>query len=170
MEIPRKDVIEMIKLCFMNISQFLSDARLIHSQKPRFDHSIALVQFAVEELGKASILRKKLQETQDDVIEVPDKLFGGRGSHQLKEKKAWTILSSELRILAEGAFDPQFFDPKFFATKNVELSHSERLRCLFVGFEEGTPRLGAAVESENLEKLVEGIEKEVERLKESWIA
>ena len=160
----------MIKLCFMNISQFLSDAKLIHSQKPRFDHSIALVQFAVEELGKASILRKKLQETQDDVIEVPAKLFGGRGSHQLKEKEAWIILSSELRVLAEAAFDPKFFDPRFFVTEDVELSHSERLRCLFAGFEDGTPTLGAAVESEKLENLIEGIEKEVERLKESWIA
>lgn len=169
MQIPRKDIVEMVKLCFVNISQFLSDAKLIHSQKPRFDHSVALVQFAVEELGKASILRKKLQETQDAVVEIPDNLFGGRGSHQLKEREAWTILSPELRILAEGVFDPKVFDPRVFVTEDVELSHEERLRCLFVGFEGGVPTLGVAVESEKFEKLIEGIEKEVERLKASWI-
>jgi len=88
--------------------------------------------------------------------------------HFEKLKEAWTILSSELRVLAEGAFDPKFFDPRFFVTEDVELSHEERLRCLFVGFKDGAPTLGVAVESEKLEKIIEGMKKEVERLKASW--
>jgi len=167
LQIKRKDIIEMIELCFMNVTQFLSDAELIHSQKPRFDHSVALIQFAIEELGKASILRKKLQETRDDVIEVPDKLFGGRGSHEFKEKEAWTVLSPQLRILAEGSFGSGFGSG--FETEDVELSHEERLRCLFVDFKDGVIRLGVAVDSQKLEKIIESTKKEVERLKASWI-
>jgi AbiV family abortive infection protein len=169
LKIPRRDIVELIKLCFMNISQFLSDAKLVHAQRPRFDHSVALVQFAVEELGKASILRKKLQETEDAIVEVPDRLFGGRGSHQLKEREAWTILSPELRTLARGAFDPKVFDPQVFLTEDVELSHEERLRSMFVDFDKGVPTLGIAVESELLQKLIEGVEREVEEFKASWV-
>lgn len=169
LKIPRKDVIELIKLCFENISQFLLDAKLIHSQKSRFDHSVALIQFAVEELGKASILQKRLHATKNNLIDVPDNLFGGRGSHQLKEKEAWTVLSNNLRVLAEGAFDPRYFDPRYFVTEDVELTHEERLRCLFVDFKNGAPTLGVACESQKLEKIIESIDKEIVELKKSWV-
>ena len=169
MRIPREDISLMIDLCFENISQFLLDAELIHLQSPRFDHSIAFVQFAIEELGKAGILRKRLLETTDDVVEVSDAVFGRvRGSHRLKENEAWTILSLELRVLARAAFDPEFFDPRFFVTQDVKLSHEERLRSLFVDFIDGTPTLGAAAEKERLTNIITSMKEEVETLKMSW--
>jgi AbiV family abortive infection protein len=157
----------MIEMCLLNSTQFLADANLIHSHNKRskYDHSIASVQFAVEEFGKASILRKKLQESEEDVIEVPYKLFGGRGSHQLKDNEAWTILSPELRVLARKAFEPDCFDPRFFVTNDVELSHEERLQCLFVDFKDDVPTLGVVVESDNFLKLLKGIEEEIDRFR-----
>lgn len=157
----------MIEMCLLNSSQFLVDASLIHSHKKRskYDHSVASVQFAIEELGKSSILRKKLQETEENIIEVPNNLFGGRGSHQLKETEAWTILSPELRVLARKAFEPDCFDPRFFVTEDVELSHEERLQCLFVNFKDDIPTLGVAVESDKFVKLLKGIEKEINKFR-----
>jgi len=153
----------------MNSAQFILDAKLIHSNNPRVDHSIASVQFAVEEVGKASKLREKLQESPEDIIDVSDNLFGGRGSHQLKEREGWTVLTNCRRIIAEEAFDPKDFNHRDFVTEYVELSHEERLRSLFVDYKEERVRLGAAFESEKLEELISCIEKEIERLKASWI-
>lgn len=167
MKIPRNFFVELIEMCLLNSSQFLADARIIHSDriKSKYDHSVASIQFAVEEFGKAIILRQKLQESEEDVIEVPNNLFGGPRSHQLKEAKAWTILSPELRVLARKAFEPDCFDPEFFLTENVELSHKERLQCLFVDFKDGMPTLGVAVESDMFVKLIEGVEKEINKFR-----
>jgi len=157
----------MIEMCLLNSSQFLADANLIHSQNKRskYDHSVASVQFAIEEFGKASILNKELQESEEDVIEVPNNLFGGRGSHQLKETEAWTNLSPELRVLARKAFEPDCFDPRFFVTRDVELSHEERLQCLFVDFKDGIPTLGVVVENDKFIKLLKGIEEEINKFR-----
>ena len=171
MELPRKAAIQMINLCLENSSQFITDAMLIHSllQDPIFDHSIASIQFAVEELGKASIIKKGLLKNQNERIQVPDNLFGSRGSHELKEKEGWSLLNKCSNILTKAAFDPDCFDPRDIVTTDVKVTHDERLRCLFVDYKNERVIFSVPFEKENLKTLIGCIEEELEKIKDSWV-
>ena len=107
MEIPRKDTRKIIDLCLLNVEQFLSEVKTIRLENQRCDHSVAYLQFGVEELGKVCFLRDTLLKSGDDPISVPNWRFGkDKNSHHGKDKEAWNILSQELKKLVEGSQAP----------------------------------------------------------------
>lgn len=173
MRIPRKDTADIVRLCFDNVSQLLCDARLIHSMKPKIDHAIALIQFAIEELGKASVLQHALDQTQED-IEIENEIFaktfggGGKKSHEFKSDEAWKNLDSRLKVLVDGYFDSSYFDSSYFDT-DVKLDPEKRLQCLYVDYRDGKIRFYDERDSRKLDSIIEGLESEVKRLRKTWI-
>lgn len=81
LKIPLDKVAEGADLCLDNASQFCSDARFL-SEKSSCDHALALCIFAIEELGKAILLKEKaayaLKDSDSAIIlknEKPEVIF-----------------------------------------------------------------------------------------------
>lgn len=126
-----------------------------------FDGAIALIEFAVEEFGRAVALREKL-ETGSEVVEK--KLFE---SHVYKYNKAWTVLPSELKTVYEGSFDVTIFDPAIFDAGKESISPGTRLEAIFVGYNEvtGEWKTGIRANKQKLERLVEAIREHINNFK-----
>ena len=133
-KIPRNLVQEGIDLCKKNVADYLDDARTIIS-KGRLCHAYLSVQLAIEELGKAIILREECQKSSTDPLSVDAAIFGkngGRG-HKMKAAKAWGLLDSTLKILHAGGFEKEGFS-EFSFDVDTEASHHSRLKCAYVDF------------------------------------
>jgi len=81
LKIPLNKVAEGADLCLDNASQFCSDARVL-SEKSSYDHALGLCIFAIEELGKAILLKEKatyaLKDSEQVIIlkyEKPEVIF-----------------------------------------------------------------------------------------------
>ena len=81
LKIPLNKVAEGADLCLDNASQFCSDA-IVLSKKSSYDHALALCIFAIEELGKAILLKEKaayaLKDSDPVIIlkhEKPEVIF-----------------------------------------------------------------------------------------------
>jgi len=133
-KIPRNIVQEGIDLCKKNVADYLDDARTIIS-KGRLCHAYLSVQLAIEELGKAVILKEEYQKSGNDPIPVDAAVFGkdgGRG-HKMKAAKAWEMLNPALKILHVGGFEKEDFS-EFGFDVDTEASHHSRLKCAYVDF------------------------------------
>lgn len=91
-EILRAKMQEGISLCKANVSDFLKDARLIIAEK-RLNHAYVIVEFAIEELGKAVMLSEALKKSKSDPVIVEGRVFT---SHKDKDDKAWTVLDPQI--------------------------------------------------------------------------
>jgi AbiV family abortive infection protein len=92
-QVPRARMQEGIDLCKTNISDFLKDARLILAQN-RLNHAYVITEFAVEEFGKAAILKEAWATSSTDPIVLGENVFT---SHKGKSAKAWTVLDPNYR-------------------------------------------------------------------------
>ena len=144
-----------IEFCRVNALAYLDDARMILS-KGRFGHAHVSVQLAIEELGKAIILREKRDEAYKKprmgYVKVESRLFGGPGSHKYKTEKAWTLLDPKSKTIHKRM-------PRLEGA-NTEASHSTRLECAYVDFHEESQLwwLGPVIDKPELEALIENIE------------
>lgn len=144
-----------IEACRINASAYLDDARMILS-KGRCEHAYVSVQLAIEEFGKAVILKERREEAFKKPgiwhVEVESKVFGGPRSHKYKAKKAWTLLDPKLKILHKRL-------PRLDRA-DTEASHSTRLECAFVNFYEESQLwwLGPVIDKPKLERLIENVE------------
>ena len=91
LQIPLSKVAEGADLCLENALQFCSDARVL-VEKSSYEHALGFCIFAIEELGKAILLKTKaayaLKESKDVVIlkkEKPENIFH-MSSEDLKVK------------------------------------------------------------------------------------
>ena len=75
--IPLSKIAEGVDLCLENASRFCSDANLL-IEKASYEHALGLCVFAIEELGKAVLLKSKAFETkrnsETDVVFKKEKL------------------------------------------------------------------------------------------------
>ena len=141
-----------IEACRLNALAYLSDARKILSIAHP-EHAYVSVQLAIEELGKAIILKKRAEEAFKKPgvwhVEIEDRLWT---SHKYKTKKAWELLDPKLRVIHKRL-------PRLDRTDTVA-SHSTRLECAYVEFHEESQLwwLGPVVDEPKLEKLIENVE------------
>ena len=132
-KIPRDKIPEGIKRSVEEIKCYLSEAKLL-IEKESLRHALIMVQFACEELGRASILKKKFEGAESgDIVEVEDILFGGRGSHKYKEDECWRLLEPKLRTIHEGAFNRRHFTRHFNVSE--VLNHKTRLDVSFIAWD-----------------------------------
>lgn len=100
-KIKRNDLVEGTKNCIFNISQLLEKAE--HATEKDSDNSIALglYSFAIEEFGKALLLKEYLSKNKKE-YKVSKDLFTGRESHNLKFDKALENLPIECKYAVPG--------------------------------------------------------------------
>jgi AbiV family abortive infection protein len=159
-EIPKAKIQEGIDLCKSNVVDFLKDAKLIIAEK-RLNHAYVMVEFAIEEFGKAILLKEALEQNKSDPIIVKESVFK---SHKQKDEKAWNVLDSKYKtIYDEGDFDDDGFDYKDFVT-DTKAGHETRLHCAFVDFCYGNWYLGRNIKENLLNDLIKHIEDKLSRI------
>jgi len=152
---------EGIDLCKANVIDFLKDAKLIIAEK-RLNHAYVSVEYAIEEFGKAEILKEVLQSSEGDPMIVSARVFK---SHKYKDDKAWTILDPKFKTIydEESDFDDTDFDYKDFQT-DTKASHATRLHCAFVDCDHSGWYLGRNLNEELLNNLINHIEERLSRI------
>jgi AbiV family abortive infection protein len=135
--------------------QKLDDAELLISMQS-FEDAVILIQFAVEEFGKAVALRENLEKGNE---QVEDDLFK---NHLYKENKAWSVLPGDLKTIFEGTFSPQDFSPQDFETEKETISHKTRINATFVDWLAGNWKTGVQAEPDKLLRLIKGLRNEIE--------
>lgn len=157
--IPRDRMETGIKLCLSRVSEYLLDAerlsdRLDAGQGTLQDAAI-LVTFAVEELGKAIILRKRSEEQIGaDIVKVEHQVFGGRDAHEHKQSEAFRLIDSSLKRLHRAGFGPGFGPG--FDIHNVDISPDIRLQLSFIDFKNSDWSQPPPVEPRRLKALIIG--------------
>lgn len=164
-KIPKNLVQKGVELCKKNVADYLDDARTIIS-KGRLCHAYLSVQLAIEELGKAVILREEYQKSGSEPILVDAAVFGkdgGRG-HKMKAAKAWEMLDPALKTLHVGGFEKGFSE--FGFDVDTEASHHSRLKCAYVDFieEEQLWWVGETLDELKVLTLIDNINEALKKL------
>lgn len=101
MIIPLDKIQEGILISLRKCEEHLSAAELL-IQKDFANDAVALVEFALEELGRAVVLRDKLKDRNEN---IENELFT---SHPFKYNKAWSILPEDLKTIYLSSHGPLF--------------------------------------------------------------
>lgn len=122
-----------------SIFAFLSTAEIL-LKSDNLDHVAIIVEFAIEEFGKALMLKDEY-EKRTDPVQVADSVFT---SHHRKSERAWksgapSALDSKFRMISDGGFErsddgKQGFSRAFEQVINI--SHYIRLECAFVDYDD----------------------------------
>ncbi len=158
--IPREKIETGIACCLIRVSEYLLDAeRLVEPQNAgqgTLQDAAILVTFAVEELGKAVILRKRSEEqVEAQTIVVEHQVFGGRDAHEHKQYEALKLIDANLKRLHKAAFSPEVFG-RDFDIHDVDISPDTRLQLSFIDFENGDWSLPPPLEPKRLRALIIG--------------
>ena len=97
-KIPKAKIEEGIKLSLKKSIEHLDGVNAL-IDKNLLNDSVALMEFAIEEFGRAVYLRERLQlglETFGDSIQH------GKKAHDLKYEKAFTVLPEDLKTIWKG--------------------------------------------------------------------
>lgn len=137
-EIPRAKIQQGVDLCKKNIFVFLSTAEIL-LKSDNLGHAAMNVEFAIEEFGKALMLKDEY-EKRTDPVQVADSVFR---SHHRKSERAWksgdpSALDSKFKMISDGGFErsddgKQGFSRAF--TQVINITHYIRLECAFVDYD-----------------------------------
>ena len=155
--ISREKVEAGIRLCLNRVSEYLLDAEHLTTKADTSDGTLQnttiLLTFAVEELGKAIILRKRCEEQPSaELVEVEYEAFGGRNAREHKQSEAFKLIDARLRQLHQG---------RDSGMDDVGVSVDTRLKLSFVDFENGEWMTPPPIEPERLRALIEGTKEAV---------
>ena len=147
------------KICIKTTQRLLESSLSLLENSANLDHALGLYTFAVEEFGKAVLLKEQIDD--DSIIKkIPKEVFGiskkGTG-HNIKFKKAKEILPDECIILEIGEYlsIPSGKDMeqslgkikgKLHITANttgtfltdVMMNFAVRMRCFYVDWDENS--------------------------------
>lgn len=153
--IPLDKIKEGIEHSLNKSSQHLEGAEACISIG-NLDAAVILLEFAIEEFGRAVVLRENYKASSG---EVDSKL---ERDHNYKYDKAWTVLPPELKHITHGMFDPNFFDPRMFDTGR-QISHSARLEAAFVRYDKTFGKWRTAVQANErlVTRLIDGIRQQI---------
>ncbi len=158
-QIPREKIENGITLCLNRVSEYLLDAEGLSNQSASqgtLQNAAILVTFAIEELGKAVILRKRSgDQSNAEIVHVEREAFGGRDAREHKQSEAFTQIDAKLKLLPRAIFSAAAFGPDF-NTKDVDISPDTRLELSFVDFENGDWSRSPPIEPRRLKALVIG--------------
>jgi len=159
-QIPRGKIETGITRCLSRVSGYLLDAeRLIEPQtagQGSLQNATILLTFAIEELGKAVILRMRSEEKpQTETVVVEHQVFGGRDAHEHKQSEAFKLIDASLKRLHNAAFSATAFGPDF-DIEDVDISPATRLELSFIDFNDGDWSSPPPVEPKRLRALIIG--------------
>ena len=150
--IPRKKVEAGITLCLNKVDEYLLDAEHLISQRDPSEGTLhnttILLTFAVEELGKAIILRKRCEEQPSaELVQVEYEAFGGRDARDHKQSEAFKLIDVILR---------QLHHRQDSGMEDVGVSPDTRLKLSFVDFEDGGWLSPTSIEPQRLRAIIVG--------------
>lgn len=137
-QIPLHKVDFGINLILSNVHAFIEDARLLLNHS-RIAHVIGLLEFAIQELGKAELIRRQFHsemELREKKIESGEVMhprcvrINGFYSHDKKHKAGIKLLPKNVRKIEKWIFEP--LAEGGFASEDVKISESERRADLYV--------------------------------------
>jgi len=158
--IPREKIETGITLCLSRVSEYLQDAGgLIVQQnvsQGTLQDAAVLLTLAIEELGKAIILRMRSEEqATSELVQVEHQVFGGRDAHEHKQSESFKLIDAKLKRLHRAAFSREAFGPDF-DINDVDVSTDTRLKLSFVDFEDGEWSRPPPIEPKRLRALIVG--------------
>lgn len=125
------------------------------------DSAIGLTVFAIEEFGRAVVLRENLETGSEEV----DKRINT--NHDFKWNKAFTILPRKFKTIHTGGFDPKGFDPVAFDTEDESITHEIRMRAVYVDYDESNDEwiTSTRVDKSFLKRAIEGIREHIKNFR-----
>jgi len=165
-KIPLEKLREGIQYSLKKSEEHLVGAEVL-IERNLLSGAVALIEFAIEEFGRAQALREKLRKGSED---VERSLFS---SHDYKYEKAWTVLPEELKTIYEGTFDTAVLGEATLGemalgetVSGVEketISPRTRLDATFVNYDEHEKewKVGVPAEKEKLEIIIKGIREHI---------
>lgn len=149
-KIPISEVIKGIRYCQFNALSYLKDARIILQEK-RPEHAYVNVQFAIEELGKAILLKERAEAWKNDTNEISIKVVEEWKNHDYKTNKAFQVINPKLKILHKRTR---------LDKADTKVSNVTRLECGFAEFKEDSNIwwLGPVIDKPALEALINNVE------------
>jgi hypothetical protein len=111
------------------------------------------VQFSIEELGKAVLLKERAEEAlKNHADEISIRVTEEWKNHDYKTVKAFSIINPKLKILHRKTR---------LDKTDTEVSNATRLECGFVEFKEDSNIwwLGPVIDKPTLEALINNVEK-----------
>lgn len=153
------------RACLEN-ADTLIDSALVLLDAGRGRHAAILFFHAIEEFGKALILKEAL----DGGRVVPTGPREAFRDHRQKVEAAKAELPAEYMTLRRAAFDPRVFDPKVFDATDTLAEFEEKLRALYVDWDEERAgwRRQLNVEPEIVRKSAEGLRTVIQRMRREW--
>ena len=147
-----------ISLALEKAEQHFSSAEALVSMDS-LDDAIILIEFGIEEFGRAVALREKLKQGSEEIEK--DLLR----SHKYKYDKAWSVLPQELKTIYQGNFDPAIFDPRIFDAGRETISPATRLDAGFVNYDPQSKewKTGVRVETEKIQQIIEEFRKRIKK-------
>ena len=151
---------EGIKLALEKCEEHLASAEIL-TTRDDLSNAAALIEFAIEEFGRAVALIEKLKTGSE---EIDRKLFT---SHDYKYEKAWTVLSSDLKTVYEGTFDVSAFNKAYFDVGKETISPRTRLDATYVNYDEKNQewKVGIRADKEKLRSIINGIRESIKNLR-----
>lgn len=152
--ITSEKVVEGIGKILTNAYRYVKDSKLL-LKDGSIEHAVVCAVFAAEELAKASMLSRQLEEHEGEpFIEV-----AGFLDHPYKLREAKRLLGDALII--ETSRIGLIRIPFRVGAPDVEVSHPIRLLCAFVDFEDGEWKFGTDYNPYMLLDLLKGIEEKL---------
>jgi len=147
------------KICIKTTQRLLESSLSLIDNSNNLDHALGLYTFAVEEFGKAVLLKEQI-DNDSTIKKIPKEVFGiakkGTG-HNIKFKKAKEILPDECIILEIGEYlsmpSGQDMEQSLGKIKgklkipanttgtfltDVMMSFAVRMRCFYVDWDENS--------------------------------
>lgn len=163
-EIPVKDVPRGIELCLTSSERFLRDAATILGLNP--GHSAAILALALEELGKARMLRDKAQglKPNQNIVFHRNKRnrFNEFYDHAKKLAEGKSLLPTPDVLMVSSARIGRA-QIEFFAVgqQDVVVSHTTRLDAFFVDYVAGDWKYDVAAAPSAVKNAIEEVKKAI---------
>ena len=94
------------KICIKTTQRLLESSLSLLENSANLDHALGLYTFAVEEFGKAVLLKEQIDD-DSTIKKIPKEIFGASrkgNSHNIKFEKAKEVLPDECIILEIGEY------------------------------------------------------------------
>lgn len=162
--IPRDALRAGIEHCLNSALRYLDGARSLVDTPTLLPHVGVLFSFAVEEFGKAVLLRRayELSEAMPTIVGFYD--------HEAKLEAASAEIPPDLLMLHAGAFQADAFQADAFDVDRVA-NFKARMQSMYVGWDEHSRIwIGPTdVDRPTLSRSIEGIERIVKNKLEEWV-
>lgn len=161
--IPRAQLPEGIRRCLAKSNRLNEDAlTLLESSPDSLVNASVLFSYAVEELGKAALLRDAMDDVNDPVV------VSGFYNHPEKLRRAERLLGEDALELRPGAFQRAAFSSAFDVGTNASYLE-DRLHLLYVDWHGAQWRSETTAEAACLQRAIASLRIALVERRADWV-